>query len=247
MLLLFDVGNTNICITSYENMTLNENIIRVTTLHERSCDEYFLILKEMIDFSKITDVAISSVVPSVTNALKELCIKYLSIEPLVLEPKVKTGVSLKADNPREVGADLICDVAGVKGEEALIVDLGTATKYIYAKNNSLCGVVICPGVNISIKALVANAALLPNIEIKTPNKVLGNNTITCMQSGVTYGVASQVDGIIERIKKEVGNPELKVIATGGLANLIIPLTNNKIEIDNLLTLKGLLEIYRRNR
>ena len=247
MLLLFDVGNTNICITTFDGVKINENIIRITTLLDRSYDEYFLILKEMVNFKEIKNVAISSVVPDVTDALRTLAIKHLNIEPLVLEPRVKTGVGIKADNPREVGADLICDVAGYEGSEALIIDLGTATKYIYAKNNTLCGVVICPGVNISIKALVQNAALLPNIDIKVPNKVLGNNTISCMQSGVTHGVASQVDGMIERIKEEVRNPNLKVIATGGLSKLIIPLTKNEIEIDELLTLKGLLAIFRRNQ
>ena len=246
MLLLFDVGNTNICITTFNGNKLDENIIRITTLLDRSCDEYFLILKEMVDLKNVKSVAISSVVPDVTNALRTLSTKHLNIEPLVLEPKVKTGVGIKADNPREVGADLICDVAGFNGNEGLIIDLGTATKYIYTKNNTLSGVVICPGVGVSIKALVQNAALLPEIDIKVPNRVLGNNTITCMQSGVTYGVASQVDGMIDRIKEEVKNPNLKVIATGGLAKLIIPLTKNEIEIDELLTLKGLLEIYRRN-
>ena len=246
MLLLFDVGNTNICIATCENDVIDESITRITTLVNRSSDEYFLILKEMIELNKVKNVAISSVVPDVTNILKEMCIKHLNINPLILGPGVKTGVKIVADNPREVGADLICDVAGVKDEEALIIDLGTATKYIYAKNNTLKGVVIAPGVVVSIKALSANAALLPEIDIKTPTKVLGNNTISCMQSGVTYGVASQVDGMILRIKEEVGNPNLKVIATGGLANLIVPLTKNDIKIDNLLTLRGLLEVYRRN-
>ena len=246
MLLLFDVGNTNICITTYDGKSLNENITRITTLLNRSCDEYYLIIREMIKLDEIDSVAISSVVPEVTTVLSEMCIKHLKINPLVLGPKVKTGVKLVADNPREVGADLICDVAGVTYDEALVIDLGTATKYIYVKNKSLMGVVITPGVVISIKALVNNTALLPEIEIKAPNKVLGNNTINCMQSGVTYGVASQVDGLIERIKEEVGSPNLKVIATGGLANLIVPLTKHEIEIDTLLTLKGLLTIYRRN-
>ena len=246
MLLLIDVGNTNICITTCENDCINESIIRITTLLNRSCDEYFLILRDLIKLDNVSGVAISSVVPGVTNILNEMCIKHLNITPLVLGPGVKTGVKIVADNPREVGADLICDVAGVKNEEALIIDLGTATKYIYVNNNTLKGVVIAPGVVVSIKALSANAALLPEIDIKTPTKVLGNNTINCMQSGVTYGVASQVDGMISRIKEEIGNPNLKVIATGGLANLIIPLTKHKIEIDDLLTLRGLLEVYRRN-
>lgn len=246
MLLLFDVGNTNICITTCQNNEINPSITRITTLLNRSCDEYFLIIREMINLCNVDSVAISSVVPEITTVLKEMCIKHLNIMPLILGPKVKTGVSINADNPREVGADLICDVAGVGNEEVLIIDLGTATKYIYAKNKCLRGVVISPGVMISIKALINNTALLPEVEIKTPDKVLCNNTISCMQSGVTYGVASQVDGMIDRIKEEVGNPNLKVIATGGLASLIIPLTKNEIEIDDLLIFKGLLEIYRRN-
>ena len=246
MLLLFDVGNTNICITSCQDDVINPSITRITTLLNRSCDEYYLIIREMINLTKVDSVAISSVVPDVTTVLNEMCIKHLNIKPLILGPKVKTGISINADNPREVGSDLICDVAGVGNEEALIIDLGTATKYIYAKNKSLRGVVISPGVMLSIKALINNTALLPEVEIKTPDKVLCTNTISCMQSGVTYGVASQVDGMIDRIKAEVGNPNLKIIATGGLANLIIPLTKHEIEIDNLLIFKGLLEIYRRN-
>ena len=246
MLLLFDVGNTNICITTYNDGILDENITRITTLLNRSCDEYFLLIREMVNLTGVKNVAISSVVPEITTILKEMCEKYLNVKPLVLGSKVKTGVRINADNPHEVGSDLICDAAAVKKDEALIIDLGTAIKYIYVKDNTLKGVVISPGVIISMKALVNNTALLPEIEIKAPKKVLCNNTINCMQSGVTYGVASQVDGMIERIKLEVGNPNLKVIATGGLANLIVPLTINEIEIDNLLTLKGLLEIYWRN-
>lgn len=246
MLLLFDVGNTNICITTCEDNVINPSITRITTLLNRSCDEYYLIIREMIKLTNIDGIAISSVVPDVTTVLKEMCIKHLNINPLILGPKVKTGVSITADNPREVGSDLICDTAGVGSEEALIIDLGTATKYIYAKNKGLRGVVIAPGVVISMKALINNTALLPEIEIKTPDKVLCNNTISCMQSGVTYGVASQVDGMIERIKEEVKNLNLRIVATGGLADLIVPLTKHEIEIDNLLTFKGLLEIYRRN-
>lgn len=246
MLLLIDVGNTNICITTYNNGELSNNLTRITTLLNRSADEYYLIIREMLKLDSVSGVCISSVVPVVTSVLKEMSIKHFKVEPVILGTKIKTGVNLKVDNPREVGADLICDVAALKGEEALIIDLGTATKYIYAKNSTLHGVVICPGVNISIKALVSNTALLPEIELKAPSTVLGKNTIACMQSGVTYGVASQVDGMIDRIKEEVGNPNLKVFATGGLASLIVPLTKHEIIIDDLLTIKGLVEIYRRN-
>ena len=247
MILLIDVGNTNICLTTANDGVIENKIIRIKTLHDRSSDEYYLILKEMLKLDEITSVAISSVVPDVTYVLTELFVNRLNINPIVLGPKVKTGLSIKADNPREVGTDLICDAVGVKDEEALIIDLGTATKYLYVKNRSLLGVVITPGVMVSIKALVSNTALLPNVEIKVPSKVLGNNTINCMQSGATYGVASQVDGMISRIRKEVNNINLKVIATGGLANIIVPLCDNDIEIDDMLTFKGLLDIYRRNQ
>lgn len=247
MILLIDVGNTNICLTTTDGSVIENKIIRIKTLHDRSSDEYYLILREMLKLDAITAVAISSVVPDVTAILTELFINHFGLIPLVLGPKVKTGLKIVADNPREVGADLICDAVGVGEGESLIIDLGTATKYLYVKNRTLLGVVITPGVMVSIKALVSNTALLPDVEIKVPNKVLGNNTINCMQSGATYGVASQVDGMIERIKKEVENPNLRVVATGGLAKLIVPLCDNKIEIDDLLTLKGLLDIFGRNQ
>ena len=246
MVLLIDVGNTNICVVKYDGNNICGKIVRIKTLVERTSDEYYLLLRDMVDLTDVKSVAISSVVPDVTLALKQLFEKYLNIDAIVLGPKVKTGVGIKADNPREVGADLICDAAAITQGEALVIDLGTATKYLYIKNKTLAGVVISPGVNVSIKALVKNTALLPNVDIKVPAKVLGNNTINCMQSGVTYGVASQVDGMIERIKDEVGNMNLRVIATGGLAALIVPLCKHNIEVDELLTLKGLIEIYRRN-
>ena len=160
----------------------------------------------------------------------------------------KTGIMIKADNPKEVGSDLIADAIGAIAyrDEALVIDLGTASKYIYVEKNALAGVVICPGVYISIKALVNNTALLPDIDIKVPDKILGTNTTTCMQSGVTYGTAAQVDGFIKRIKKETGKDDLLVIATGGLAKLIVPLCESKIIEDDELTLKGILEVYKRN-
>ena len=169
MILLIDVGNTNICITCTNESVIEDKIIRIKTLHDRMSDEYYLILKEMIKLDDVTAVAISSVVPDVTYVLTELFRNRLNIEPLVLGPKVKTGLMIKADKPREVGTDLICDAVGVKDEEALIIDLGTATKNLYVKNRTLLGVVITPGVMVSIKALVSNTALLPDVEIKVPN------------------------------------------------------------------------------
>ena len=146
----------------------------------------------------------SSTLPVITSALKKVFIRLFKKEPIILGPGVKTGVKIVADNPREVGADLICDVAGVKDEEALIIDLGTATKYIYVKNQTFYGVSIAPGVSVSMRALVNSAALLPSVELVCPKKVIGTSTINCIQSGVIYGAASQVDGMIDRIKEEIG-------------------------------------------
>ncbi len=248
MLLLVDVGNSNIVFGICENNKLL-NTYRIKTVLDKTSDEYYLTMKSVLIDLKIDDVIISSVVPIVTSALKKVIETYLKINPIILSSGIKTGVQLKADDPRSVGSDLVCDVvaASKKNVESLVIDLGTATKYIYVKNNTMLGVSISPGLTISMKALISSTALLPNIELQTPKKILCNNTINCMQSGVIYGFASQIDGMITRIKKEVGNPNLKVIATGGLSKLIIPLCEHKIEIDENLVLEGLMEIYYKNK
>jgi type III pantothenate kinase len=204
-------------------------------------------MKSLFDLSNVSAVAISSVVPRITEKLKEICEKFLKIEPLIVGPGIKTGLNVKTDNPREVGADLICAAVAVEdlSNPILVVDLGTAIKYIYIKNKTILGVIITPGVNISIKALVGNTALLPDIDIEVPKKVLGTHTIACMQSGVTYGVASQVDGLIERIGDET-KESFEVVLTGGLSGLIAPLCKHKLSRDPDLVLKGLLKIYSRN-
>lgn len=247
MLLLIDVGNTTINMAVSKNNKVVKTALLKTNLG-KTADEYYLDIKMLFDLSEIKDVVISSVVPVVTKELVELSNKYLNLDPLTIQPKVKTGVKVVTDNPREVGADLIAVSAAVVNSEKshLIIDLGTATKYIYVKKNAISGVIITTGVEISIKALVGNTALLPNIDIQVPKKVLGTNTIECMQSGVTYGVAAQIDGLIEMIKKEV-NEDFDIITTGGLAKIINPLINHKIIDDPLLIFKGLINIYNLNR
>ena len=197
----------------------------------------------------LKDAIISSVVPVVTAKIKYMLEKYFSIEPLILGPGVKTGLKLKADEPKSVGADLISDtVAGCSlYDECLIVDLGTATKFLYGENNTLEGVIIAPGVEISTKAMIGNTALLPNIDLVAPKRVLNNSTIACMQSGVIYGFASMVDGMIYHIRQELKKPNLKVIATGGLSSVIIPYCKTPIHIEKNLILLGLIEIYNKNR
>ena len=246
LILLFDVGNTNITIGLSDGTHIVQTY-RLNTEVTKTADEYYIQMKSLFDYKRITSVAISSVVPRITEKLKEISEKYLKLEPLLVGPGIKTGLNVKTDNPREVGADLICAAVAVEdlSNPMLVVDLGTAIKYIYIKHKTILGVIITPGVNISIKALVGNTALLPDIDIEVPKKVLGTNTISCMQSGVTYGVASQVDGLIERIGEET-KESFEVILTGGLSELIAPLCKHELTRDPDLVLKGLLKIFNRN-
>lgn len=247
MILLVDIGNSDVLFGISENDKIITTF-RIKTFTNKTADEYYILIKEFIKEYTLNDVIISSVVPVATSVLIGLFVKYYNINPIILIGGIKTGIKINADDPKSVGSDLICDVRGAMEyfDECLIIDLGTATKYLYAKNNTLMGVAIAPGVSISMKALVSNTALLPNIELQVPKKVLNNNTISCMQSGVLYGFASQVDGMIERIKEETGNFDLKVIITGGFAKLIAPLCKNKTTINANLVLEGLLLIYKKN-
>jgi len=246
MILLFDVGNTNISIGLSDGTNIVETF-RLNTEVTKTADEYYIAMKSLFDMKSIKSVAISSVVPRITEKLKDISNRFLKLDPLCVGPGIKTGINVKTDNPREVGADLICGAVAVEPIKTpvLVIDLGTAIKYIYVKNKSILGVIITPGVTISIKALVGNTALLPDIDIEVPKKVLGTNTTSCMQSGVTYGVAAQVDGLIERIREEVAE-DFTVILTGGLSQTIAPLCKHELTRDPDLVLKGLLNIFNRN-
>src|SRR5690554_238950 len=248
MILLIDVGNTTINMAVSDGEKLFKTAMINTNLNKTS-DEYYMDLRVIFELDALPILIISSVVPVVTKELVELSKKHLNIEPITIEPPIKTGVRVNTDNPKEVGADLIAVAAAVinnDNKSYLIVDLGTASKMIYVKNNAITGVIIFPGIEVSIKALVGNTALLPNIDIKVPKKVLGKNTIECMQSGVTYGVAAQIDGLVEMIKKEV-NEEFSVITTGGLSGVINPILKTKITDQPNLIFDGLLKIYNLNR
>lgn len=247
MILLIDVGNSNI-VFSFSDLNNLYNIFRVETNIDKSSTEYYNLIKIELDKLEFNDVIISSVVPRITNALNDLFIKYYNIEPKILGPNMNTGIILNVDEPNTVGADLICDALGAMlySNEAIIVDLGTATKYIYCKNNVFYGCSIAPGVITSMKSLFSNTALLFEIDLNTPKKVISKNTTECIQSGVIYGAASQVDGMIIRIKEELNNFDIPVYATGGLSKLIIPFCKNKIELMENLTIDGLLAIYKKN-
>lgn len=254
MIFVLDVGNTNTVLGVYDQDTLKHHW-RIETNRNKTEDEYGMLIQsllthENISFSDIKGIIISSVVPPIMFALERMCKKYFHLNPLVVGPGVKTGLNIKYENPREVGADRIVNaVAGITeyGSPLIIVDFGTATTYCYInENKEYMGGAIAPGVNISTEALYTKAAKLPRIEIARPETIIGKNTVTAMQAGIVYGYVGQVEGIVRRMKLESGtNP--KVIATGGLATLISNESTVIDIIDPFLTLKGLHLIYLRNQ
>lgn len=255
MLMALDVGNTNIVIALYEGDALRRSW-RMSTDKNRSGDEMGMTLlsflqAEQVQPEKINDVIISSVVPPIMHSLSNAVRRYLNCEPIVIGPGVKTGLNIRYDNPREVGADRIVNaVAAVKkyGVPIIIVDFGTATTYCAVdRKGDYIGGVITPGVQISLDALFERAAKLPRVEIIKPDTLIGRNTVSAMQAGAVYGQVGQVDYIVNRMRKELSEPNCRVIATGGLAKLIAPETETIQDVDSMLTLDGLKIIYDKNK
>ncbi|MXQ54542.1 type III pantothenate kinase [Shimazuella alba] len=253
MLLVMDVGNTNIVFGIYDQEKLLHHW-RMQTDRNATEDEYAMTFKHLLshvglEFSQIKGAILSSVVPPITYVLRKLSEKYLMLSPLVLGPGVKTGLHIQTDDPREVGADRIANaVAAVElyGAPAIIVDFGTATTFCYVDEQArYFGGAIAPGVQISAEALYQRAAKLTRVEIVQPTEVVGKNTVHAVQSGIYYGYVGLVDGIVSRMKEQsVVTPT--VIATGGLASLICHSTQTIDKVDPLLTLEGLKLIYKRN-
>lgn len=254
MLLAIDVGNTNSAIGVYKGNTLVGNW-RVSTVRERTSDETGIFLVSVlnqagIDPSQIKDVIMCSVVPpamhSIVNAIK----KYFNIEPIVLEPGVKTGINIKYENPREVGTDKIANAVGalkLYGGPLIIVDFGTATTFCaISRKGDYLGGIICPGIKISAEALFTRASMLPRIEITKPRYIIGKTTVNSMQSGILYGFVGQVDYIVNLMKQEMAEDNVKVIATGGMANLIASESRSIDKVNTLLTLEGLKFVYQMN-
>ena len=255
MLLVFDVGNTNIVLGLYDGDKMIYHW-RAATNELKTADEYAASLGMMfqldgVTFAMVTDIIISSVVPPVNPTLEYLCRRYFHVEPMMVGPGMKTGLNILYDNPWELGADRIVNaVAGITlyGGPLIIIDLGTATTFcaIDEKKRYLGGAVT-PGIGISMEALFQRASKLTCIELTPASSVLCKNTVSAMQSGIYYGAIGQVDGIVRRMKKEMGYKEIKVIATGGLADLIASQSETIDVIDPLLTLKGLYILFKKNR
>ena len=254
MLLAIDIGNTNIILGVFEGEELRATWRIATGIH-RMPDEYAALLLNLLhhkslDISDIDKVALCSVVPPLTTHFEELSQQYLNTSPLVVGAGVKTGVRIRMDNPREVGADRIVNAAAAHhlyGGPVIIVDLGTATTFdTVSREGDYLGGAIAPGINIAAESLFARAAALPRVELLRPENAIGTNTISAMQSGLFFGYVGLVEGIVARIQKEL--PEkATVVATGGYARLIAKETP-VIEIVNPdLTLIGLRLIYMMNR
>ena len=228
---------------------------RISTDRQRTTDEYGVLIRELFYLNDlraddINAIIISSVVPPVVPTLERMCQRYFGLSPLLIGPGIKTGMDIRYDNPREVGADRIVNAVAAYekyGGPVIIVDFGTATTFcaVDAKGVYLGGS-ICPGIGISTEALVQRTAKLPRIELKRTDSVICRNTIESMQAGVFYGFVGQVEGIVSRMRREL-DMSARVVATGGLAVVIAPATKAIDVVEPMLTLEGLRIIYERNR
>lgn len=269
MLLALDVGNTNTTLGLYrldgeDAVTAVVDAARpdlaahwrVTTHRAQTVDEYgvfFVNLFEMNGLapSQVTHIIISSVVPPVDSTLRQVCQTYFKVEPMFVEPGIKTGMQMLIDNPTELGADRLADCIAAYdryGGPCIVVDFGTATKFeVISERGEYMGGAIAPGLSLSADALFSRAAKLSRVDIKRPAKVIGTNTVGHLQSGLFYGYIGLVDGILERILAEMGAKPRVVVATGGLARMVAEASRFITEIDDLLTIEGLRILFERNR
>lgn len=251
MLLVVDVGNTNITLGVFDGEDINATF-RLTTKIQRTSDEFGMLIMNLLNSrsikkNDIEDVIISSVVPDVMHSFENGVIKYLSKKPIIVGPGIRTGIKMVTGNAHEIGADRIVDAVGayeLYGGPVIVIDYGTATTYDYVtENGAFAAGITSPGIKICAKALWEDAAKLPAIEIKKPDSILAKDTITSMQAGLVYGNIGQTEYIITKIKEETGIEDMTVVATGGLGKIISDATDLIDVYDSTLTLKGLRLIY----
>ena len=255
MLLVFDVGNTNMVLGIYKDKKLIKDW-RINTDKEKTSDEYGMLISNLfkydgVNMDDIEDVIISSVVPNVMHSLENFCIKYCNKKPLVVGPGIKTGLNIKYDNPKQVGADRIVNaVAGIEkyGYPLILVDFGTGTTFCaISEKGEYLGGTIAPGIKISSEALFQRASKLPRVELQKPGMAICKSTVSAMQSGIIYGYVGLVEKIISMMKEELNCGPVKVVATGGLSSLIASETDSIDYVDKFLTLEGLRVIYEKNK
>jgi type III pantothenate kinase len=253
MLLVIDVGNTNTVLGVYEGQVLRAHW-RLSTNRGQTADEYGILIRNLftldaIQPSQIDAVMVASVVPPLNSVLEEMAAKYFHLKAVFLGPGTKTGMAIHYDNPQEVGADRIADAVAAfekYGGPCVVVDFGTAITFdAISEKGEYLGGVIAPGVGISAEALFQQAARLPRVEIREPDRVIGTNTVGSMQSGLFYGAVGLVDGILDRLCAVLGE-KTKVVATGGQAALVAAASKYKPPVDPSLTLDGMRIIYERN-
>ena len=255
MLLVIDAGNTNITLGVFRGEELL-GTFRMTTKLPRTSDEYGIMLKELIERQGITSSDISaaivaSVVPDIMHSLGSAMIKYFGIKPVVVSAGIKTGIKIMTENPKQVGADRIVDAVAaytLYGGPVIVIDFGTATTYdIVGPDATFEGAVIAPGIRTSAQAMWGQAAMLPAIEIKKPPTILAKETVSSMQAGIVFGQIGQVEYIVNRIRLESGYADAKVVASGGLGNIIAKETEALDIYDPPPTLKRLRIIYEKNK
>jgi type III pantothenate kinase len=254
MLLAIDIGNTNITLGLYDGKTAGPRW-RLATAHERMPDEYgiqmlSLIRHVKIDSNAISAIAIASVVPPLTGIFEQACVKYFGTSPLVVDAGTKTGVRIKYEDPKQVGADRVVDAAATHrlyGGPACIVDFGTATTFdAISSEGDYLGGAIAPGISVASDALFQRAAKLPRVDFQRPPSAIGRNTVHSLQSGLLFGYVGLVEGMVARFRAELG-PQMKVIATGGLAEVLAKETDTIQIVAPWLTLDGLRIIYELNQ
>lgn len=254
MLLAIDIGNTNLVIGCIQDDQILFKA-RIATDRLRTSDQYGVEIKNMLEaygvrIQNIDDCIISSVVPPVFNSVRTGVIKIIGKQPMVVGPGLKTGLNIQVDVPSQVGSDrIVIAVAALAEYKAplVLMDLGTATTMeVVEPDNVYLGGVIFPGVKVSLEALTSRAAQLPAISLDRPKQVVGKNTVDCMRSGMMFGTAAMIDGLVDRIEEELGHPST-LIATGGMAQFVTPLCRHEIILEKDLLLKGLNIIYKKNK